>query len=181
MKKWLTIYSSNTGNTKQIACALNNALDDNEGDIYSINNISADFSFADYDVIMVGYWLSRGGPDPKSKKILGQLSNKEVILFQTHGAEKYSEHAVTAFARAANYLGEGCTILGTFASQGKINPALLARREQGSPDDPHTANDRNKKRWANAALHPDADDLQAAADFITAMKRKFMLRQKYLK
>lgn len=61
--------------------------------------------------------------------IIEKLNNKTVILFQTQGAELNSEHSITAFARAASYLGENCKVLGTFASQGKINPAMLERRK----------------------------------------------------
>ena len=71
-------------------------------------------------------------------------------------------------------------MLGTFSSQERINPALLTRRQNSTDkNDPHAANERNKKRWENAAKHPDENDLQRAKDFVFAMKRKLALREKY--
>ncbi|HJF84257.1 flavodoxin family protein [Megamonas hypermegale] len=179
MHKWLIVYSSVTGNTKQIAEAMYGAFAEGEADIISIREIGT-ISLDDYDYIAVGYWLTRGAPDKAVQKFLAELSGKTVVLFQTHGAEVGSEHAVTAFARAAAKLGEGCDVLGTFSSQGRINPALLSRRQNSTDkNDPHAANERNKKRWENAAKHPDENDLQRAKDFVFAMKHKLALREKY--
>lgn len=126
MKKWLIVYSSVTGNTKQIAEAIYNGFGEDMADIFAIRD---KFNLEDYDNIAVGYWLTRGEPDKMVQELLKKLNNKTVILFQTQGAELNSEHSITAFARAASYLGENCKVLGTFASQGKINPAMLERRK----------------------------------------------------
>ena len=181
LQKWLIVYSSVTGNTKQIAKAMYSAFAENEADIFSIKDVDK-IVLDDYDYIAVGYWLTRGAPDRAVQQLLSEISGKTVVLFQTHGAEIGSEHAVTAFARAASRLGNDCDVLGTFSSQGKINPALLARRQNSADkNDPHAANERNRKRWENAAKHPDENDLQRAKDFISAMKHKLTLREKYIK
>ena len=117
MKKWLIVYSSVTGNTKQIAEAIYDGFGENVADIFAIRD---EFNFEDYDNIAVGYWLTRGEPDKMVQELLKKLNNKTVILFQTQGAELNSEHSITAFARAASYLGENCKVLGTFASQAKM-------------------------------------------------------------
>ena len=54
---------------------------------------------------------------------------RRVVLFQTHGADVGSEHAVTSFARSAYLLGAGCEILGTLSVQGKLAPPSCAPRE----------------------------------------------------
>ena len=128
---WLIVYSSLTGNTKQIAEAMYTTFTNGEADIFSIKEIDK-INLDDYDYIAVGYWLTRGAPDKTVQEFLTTIKHKTVMLFQTHGTEPGSEHAVTAFARAAYKLGEDCTILGTFSSQGKINPALLARRQNNT-------------------------------------------------
>ena len=124
MKKWLIVYSSVTGNTKQIAEAIYDGFGEDMANIFAIRD---EFNLEDYDNIAVGYWLTRGEPDKMVQELLKKLNNKTVILFQTQGAELNSEHSITAFARAASYLGENCKVLGTFASQGKINPAMLIK------------------------------------------------------
>lgn len=180
MQKWLVVYSSGTGNTKKIAEAFYNALEENEGELYALKDLPKDISLDDYDVIATGYWLTRGAPDMTVQKFLGRLTGKNVVLFQTQGAVKGTEHSVTAFARAASRLGADCHVLGTFACQGKINPDLLARRVSGSPDDPHAASPENLKRWATAAQHPNTQDFEDTAAFVQAMKRKIKMRRVYL-
>lgn len=180
LQRWLIVYSSNTGNTKKVAEAMYKALAKDESDICSLKEFPDDTELAEYDVIAVGYWLTRGGPDALTKKFLSRITNQKVVLFQTHGTEVGSEHSVTAFARAASCLGNDCDILGTFACQGKINPALLSRRASIPADDPHAPNARNLKRWEAASQHPDQKDLDNVVEFIEAVKRKLKLREKYL-
>lgn len=177
MKKWLIVYSSVTGNTKQIAEAIYNGFNEGEADIYAVKD---DFNLADYDNIAVGYWLTRGEPDKMVQGLLSKLNNKTVVLFQTQGTELNSEHSITAFARAASYLGDNCKVLGTFASQGKINPAMLEMRKMAGKDNPHAATPENIKRWEQASMHPNEEDFSRAKDFVKAMKRKIALREKYL-
>ena len=58
-------------------------LSEGIADIYTIKEITDDFSFDDYDIIAVGYWLTRGGPDMQVQKLLKRLENKHVVFFQT--------------------------------------------------------------------------------------------------
>ena len=148
MKKWLIVYSSVTGNTKQIAEAIYDGFGEDMANIFAIRD---EFNLEDYDNIAVGYWLTRGEPDKMVQELLKKLNNKTVILFQTQGAELNSEHSITAFARAASYLG-----------------------------DPHAATPRNLERWQKASMHPNEEDFSRAKEFVKAMQRKIALREKYL-
>lgn len=177
--KWLIVYSSATGNTQKVAEAIYSGFEHGEADIYSIKD-SDKFNLDDYDNIAVGYWLTRGGPDKTVQELLSKLHHKQVVLFQTHGTEVGSEHCFTAFARAATYLNSDCKVLATFTCQGRINPALLAKRFNGDVNDPHTASTRNKARWASAANHPNEEDLNRAKELVNVIKHKLALRQKYL-
>ena len=125
-----------------------------------------------YDAVAVGFWVRRGGPNEEAAAYLRQISGKPVVLFQTLGAEENGEHAMTSLARAAALLGPGCEIVGTFSCRGRIHPALLAKREALAPGDPHYPNERNRARWAAAAPHPDAADLERARQFMQAMAKR---------
>ena len=172
MSKWLIIYSSLTGNTKKIAEKIYESAGD--ADIFDIK--SAPKNFSDYEVVALGYWLKRGAPDPLMTELLPKIHDTKVILFQTHGTEKFTEHSITAFARAGYLLGENCKILGTFSCQGKINPALIEKRMKSGENDPHLA---NIDRWKKAADHPNEEDLQDAANFVETIKRKILILKKY--
>ena len=173
MRKWAVIYSSTTGNTKAIAEEIAGA---SGGDIFRVQDAPTDLST--YDVVALGYWLRRGGPDDLMKAYLPKVNDACVILFQTHGADVGSEHAVTSFARAAYLLGADCEILGTFSAQGKLAPALIARRKKAQPDDTHNSPEA-QERWVRAAEHPNEEDRAAARTFVEKMEHKLDLLEKF--
>ncbi len=175
MSKWAVIYSSVTGNTQMIAEAIAGAAE--EADIFRVQDAPVDLSA--YDIVAIGYWLKLGQPDPLTLNYLAQVKDSKVVFFQTHGTEPTSEHAITSFARAGYNLGAGCEILGTFGCQGKINPALLEKRKNAGPDDPH-GGAKAIERWQKAASHPDAQDLAAARELVPRMERKLALRKRFL-
>ncbi|EFR39731.1 MULTISPECIES: flavodoxin family protein [Selenomonas] len=173
MRKWAVIYSSVTGNTKAVAAAM---AEEAGADLFRVQDAPADLSA--YEAVALGYWLRRGGPDDLMKAYLPRVENARVALFQTHGADVGSEHAVTSFARAGYLLGAGCEILGTFSAQGKLAPALIEKRKRGAKDDSHNSPEA-QERWVRAANHPDADDLAAARTFVQKMEHKMDLLEKF--
>lgn len=173
MRKWAVVYSSATGNTRAVAEAI---AAETGADLFRVQDAPADLSA--YEIVALGYWLRRGGPDDLMKAYLPRITNARVALFQTHGADVGSEHAVTSFARAGYLLGTGCEILGTFSAQGRLSPALIAKRKKGPSDDSHNSPEA-QERWVRAAAHPDADDLAAARTFAQKMEHKMDLLEKF--
>ena len=111
-------------------------------------------------------------------RYLPQVQGRNVVFFQTHGTSPTSEHAITSFARAGYHLGPDCEILGTFGCRGKINPAMLEKRKNAGPDDPH-GGAKSMERWKLASTHPDAEDEQHAREFVQQMKRKLVQRERF--
>ena len=173
MRKWAVIYSSVTGNTKTIAEEIAGAAG---ADLFRVQDAPQDLS--GYEVVALGCWLRRGGPDDLMKAYLPTVTNARTVLFQTHGADVGSEHAVTSFARSAYLLGAGCEILGTFSAQGKLSPALIERRRKAGPDDTHNS-PAAQERWMRAADHPDEADRAAARAFVHKMEHKLDLLEKF--
>ena len=64
--KFLIVYSSRTGNTRQVAEALYAAAPDGS----TISKVETAPAADGYDVIFVGYWMDRGTADEKSKAYL---------------------------------------------------------------------------------------------------------------
>ena len=175
MGKWAVIYSSVTGNTRTIAEAIAEQAGDT--DVFRVQDAPEDLS--SYEVVALGYWLRLGQPDPLMLKYLPKVRDAQVVFFQTHGTSPTSEHAITSFARAGYNLGPGCTILGTFGCRGKINPAMLAKRKNAGPDDPH-GGPQSMERWKLASTHPDAQDIADAKDLVDRMKHKMAMRDRFL-
>ena len=65
-------------------------------DLFRVQDAPTDLSA--YDVVALGYWLRRGGPDDLMKTYLPKVKDACVLLFQTHGTDVGSEHAVTSHA-----------------------------------------------------------------------------------
>lgn len=175
MGKWAVIYSSVTGNTRTIAEAI--AEQAGDADVFRVQDAPEDLS--GYDVVALGYWLRLGQPDPLMLKYLPKVRDAQVVFFQTHGTSPTSEHAITSFARAGYNLGPGCTILGTFGCRGKINPAMLAKRKNAGPDDPH-GGPKSMERWKLASTHPDAQVIADAKDLVDRMEHKMAMRERFL-
>ena len=75
MGKWAVIYSSVTGNTKKIAEAMAEALGA-DCDVFRVQEAPEDVS--DYDVVLLGYWLRLGAPDPLMLKYLLKVHGTRV-------------------------------------------------------------------------------------------------------
>ena len=161
--RWLIVYSSVTGNTKKVAEAIGEAVG---ADPVSVEEAPGDIP--GYDLVAVGYWLWRGGPDPKAAAYLSRLKDARVVLFETHAAEDRSEHAVTAFARAGARLGKGCSVLSVFECQGQVSEAIRKRHESLPANDPHA----KSTGWKTSVGHPDDADLERARAFALRAEEK---------
>lgn len=165
MNRWLVVYSSVTGNTKKVAEAFCEAV---EGALVPVEEAG---EATEFDAVAVGYWLWRGGPDPKTAAYLSRLSGVNVALFETHAADNRSEHSVTAFARAAAHLGKGCRVLNVFECQGQVPEAVREKRARLAAEksnDPHA----KAQGWKTSIGHPDEADLAKAREFALRTDKK---------
>ena len=159
--KVLIAYSSRTGNTRRVAEALAKAAP--EGSLLA--RVEDTPSADGFDVVFAGYWLDRGGPDAKAKEFLHSLHGKHIVLFETMGADPRSEHAYTGFANAGTALSPDNQIVGVFAVQGAVDPALLEmmrKMPEGSAH--HSA--QMEQTVKEAAKHPNAEDLKRAETYM---------------
>jgi flavodoxin len=162
MQKFLIVYCSKTGNTEKVAQALAQAAPE-RCDCCRVSEVGA---LKNYDVIFAGYWVDRGAPMKEMQDFLQQLHAKKVVLFQTLGAEPYSEHGVTSLVNAGKYLNPDCNVLGTLSIRGAIDPKLIAQMEKFPPGTPHAPTEESRKRWAEAAVHPNEEDLVNCKEYM---------------
>lgn len=166
--KTLIVYSSLTGNTRQIAEAIYEIFGE-QADLFPVEKApSAD----GYDLIAVGFWVDRGTADKKAQGYLGGLRNQQVALFATLGAYPDSEHAAKSMANAAALLDESNQVVGTFICQGKVDPRLIEQFKKLPEGHPHGLNAERLARHQEAAKHPDAADLNNAKAIFREIKRK---------
>lgn len=159
-RKSLVIYSSLTGNTKKVAEAVQSVIPN--CDIVSIDNVPENLN--EYYFTAVGYWVDRGLPDAKSKKLIRSLKNMNVALFGTLGAYPDSPHAKGCIRDSEAMLkitGKNNNVMGSFLCLGKIDPKLMDYMGKFMGDT-HPVTPERKARLLEAQTHPDNNDLENA-------------------
>lgn len=167
--KAIVVYSTLTGNTEKVARAVAAGL----GDGTEIFNVTEAPSPEPYDLVAVGFWVDRGHPDQRAMDYMKRVQGKKTFTFFTLGAKPESAHAYKCAYTAASFYGAGCEQIGCWHSQGAIDPKLIERMRQmpKTPGNPHAATPETEARWAAAATHPDAEDLQAATEAAKAVRQ----------
>ena len=166
--KTLIAYSSLTGNTRKVAAAIHAVLGP-AADLYPVESAP---SPAEYDFVVVGFWVDKGTADKKAQDFLKTIENKPVALFATLGAYPDSEHAADSLKNGAAFLAGTNRLAGTFICQGKIDPRLIEQFRTMPADHPHAPTPERLARYQEAARHPDEGDLQAAQAAFTAIKKQ---------
>lgn len=161
----LILYSSRTGNTKYLA----------EGISAGLSQPHRLLSVGDYDEglgpawILFGYWVDRGTADAKALAVLESMHGQNLGLFGTLGAYPDSAHAADVHERLQTLVAKQNRCLGSFLCQGQVDPALIEKFKQFPPEHPHALNAERRKRHADAASHPDEQDVSKALAACKAM------------
>ncbi len=153
--KSLVVYSSQSGNTEKMARAAYEALPDPK-EIHPVENAPDPSNF---DLVVVGFWLKAGNPDPKTQEFLKKVTGTRLFLFSTHGAAAGSAHANKAMETAKSLAG-GARVIGTFDCQGEVNSELLKKVKE-RPNPPEWIDEAD-----TAVGHPDENDLKALQEKI---------------
>ena len=156
--KTLVVYSSLTGNTQYIAQGIYEALSEDK-ELCAVEDIE---SLEDFDQIILGYWVDKGGPDKKASDLMKAIKGKKVGLFATLGAYPDSDHARTSLERGLALVEKDNEVIGSFICQGRIAEALKQRMEILPEGHPHYPDEKRRKRWADADGHPNEEDVRQA-------------------
>ena len=167
--KAAVVYSTLTGNTKKVAEAFCAGL----GSGTELFDVKDAPNMAAYDLVVMGFWVDRGHPDQKSMDFMKKVTGKKVFSLFTLGARPRTAHAFKCAYTSASYWGEGCEQIGSWHCQGAIDPKLIEqmRKMPKVPGNPHAATPETEARWADAASHPDAEDLEAAKEAAKAVRQ----------
>lgn len=161
----LVVYSSKTGNTRYLAEGVCAAL----GGAAELARVEDEPSPDGRPWLALAFWVDRGTADAKTLAYLNGLSGRRICLLGTIGAYPDSAHAVDVRRRTTALAAERNQVLGVFLCQGRIDPKLVEAFKKLPPDHPHAMNDERRKRHADAASHPNEDDVAAAAAALRAM------------
>ena len=155
MSKILVTYVSWTGNTKQVAEAIYEAL---EGD-KTLRPADKTHDLSQHDIIFVGFPVHSHSVPYKIEEFLKKIPpEKKIALFSTHGSLTGSRLSREALEHAT-ILASKSKVLGTFSCRGKVSFQAMEILSK-SPE---------HKAWvkmaASARTHPDENDLEEARSF----------------
>ena len=151
------VYSCRTGNTRQLAQAVRDALPPE--DCLYFGEPCAEALAADR--LYIGFWTDKGGPDPQASAFLRQLTCQQVFLFGTAGFGGQDSYYEKILKRVRRALPAGVTVLGSFMCQGKMPLAVRQRYEKLSRCPlPIPRMKAMLDNFDRALSHPDQQDLE---------------------
>lgn len=168
--KTLVAYSTLTGNTKMVGEKIFEIIK-GEKEIVSLNNIDS-VNLAEYNPIIVGYWVDKGTADSRTRKFIKKLQGKDVAYFGTLGADPLSDHGKKVQERVEKLCSENNNFLGGFLCRGKIDPKLVEKMGKFPLKLVHPLTPERLKRIEDAKPHPNAEDFQNAQKYFDELLNK---------
>lgn len=137
------VYSSNTGNTRLLAEAIDIIIGEKTTDI-----------------LFVGFWTDKGDADIKTQELLKSCQNKRIFLFGTCGFGGSDEYYEQIIGNVKAHIDMSNEVIGWYMCQGKMPETVRARyialkNSSNCPPNINTMIDNFDK----ALSHPDEIDL----------------------
>ncbi|MFP4654372.1 MAG: flavodoxin family protein [Methanohalobium sp.] len=128
--KVLVTYMTQTGNTKKIADAIYDTIDDDKEikEIKEVDNLEG------YDLAFIGFPIHQfNAPDEVKKFLNNNTKNKDIALFITHGApEDFGQ--VSDWISKSKEAAKGANIVDVFQCQGEVSQEIMDMLQNS--DDP---------------------------------------------
>ena len=159
--KILVTYSSKTGNTKKLAEGIFEGLGSMDKAILPMNEVN---DMSEYDIVLVGYWVDKGGPNTEAAEFLKTIEGKKVGVFATLAFWPDSEHGFKSIMAGEELVKEKNHVIGRYICQGKISDQMVAMFEKMGENSPHKPTPEKRKRYAISANHPSQADIAVAAE-----------------
>ena len=120
--RYSIVYSSKTGNTRQLAEAIERQLP--AGDLLYCG--APDAAALQADVLFVGFWTDKGTCDETVAQLLKQAEGKTVYLFGTAGFGQSQQYFDQILTRVRENLPAGAVYGGGYMCQGRMPQAAAA-------------------------------------------------------
>lgn len=168
--KILLTYSSKTNNTKKVADAIFEKMPN--ATFKRVEEITEKEEEM-YDLIVIGGWIDKGHMNASVDAFLARLHHKKVAFFFTLGAYPTGQHAYDCITTIKQKLEQNNNqVITHFHCQGNIDPTLMDWMKKLPKGHGHAPDQDRENRWADAANHPNGEDLRAAHNFVSTIERK---------
>lgn len=165
------IYSSLSGCTRRLAEGIFNGLTVEEKSIYDLKDGTPAIKG---DVILLGYWVDKGGPNAEMKAFMEKVEGKKVGVFCTLGFWADSMHAQASLHHGVEMLSEKNIILGGYVCNGALSQQMITAFRARSSG-PHSATPASEARWELMKDHPTQNEIALAAE---RFNERIMLAQR---
>ncbi|MDO4271189.1 MAG: flavodoxin family protein [Eubacteriales bacterium] len=153
--RYSIVYSSQTGNTKQLADRLRAALPAADCVCFGAPEERALAA----PLVFVGFWTDKGGCDERTAAFLPRLAGKRAALFGTAGFGGETSYFDGILRRVQALLPPDCEVPSGFMCQGKMPPSVRARYAAMLEKSPGDARIQSMlDNFDRALSHPDQAD-----------------------
>lgn len=155
-KRHSIIFSSRTGNTKELAETIYETLPKENCDYFGSDMMSEPTS----EYVYIGFWTNKGIADDESMKVIKRLKNKKIFLFGTAGFGGSEIYFQNILDRIKESIDSSNRLIGEYMCQGKM-PLSVRERYVKMKNQPQNMPDIKEliDNFDRALSHPDKDDL----------------------
>lgn len=156
------IYSSLSGRTEKLA----RAVADEAAKKYecSLHNLKDGTPVLDGEVILLGYWVDKGGPNKEMKQFMETVEGKAVGVFCTLGAYADSAHAIHSIEAGIDCVKEKNIVIGSYICNGALSEKIIEMFRKNGKEGTHSASPENEIRWKVMANHPTKAECDLGAE-----------------
>lgn len=160
--KYAVIYSSETGNTKELANTIYVSLPGNDKTIIEAEKVTA---LPKADFYFVGFPVKNRSCGIEILDILEQVESGKIALFATCGLpakDKYKQYIENA---VRPWINDECGYLGLFLCQGKASEKFRGQLEKETG----CGQEELDKIMEAASSHPDENDIDRLYEFVDSV------------
>ena len=172
-ERYSILFSSMTGNTKELADAIREILPEETLDYFGLcKDADPQSENCDYfgvkeigqpqsEMLYIGFWTDKGTADEATTTLLKSLRNKKIFLFGTAGFGGSEEYYQKVLHNVRENIDPSNQIVGEYMCQGKMPMAMRERYVKMKEDPNHKPNlDMLIENFDRALSHPDKADLE---------------------
>lgn len=154
------IYSSLSGCTKKLAQGIYDGLENVEKSIWDL----ADGEPApDGDILLLGYWVDKGGPNAQMKAFMEKLEGRTVGVFCTLAYWADAAHGAASLTAGVDAVKEKNTVIGSYVCNGHISDKMI-QAFRSNPTGHHSATPEAELRWKLMENHPTPAEIALGAE-----------------
>lgn len=160
--KYAVIYTSETGNTEELAKNVFVSLPGNDKKIINAAEMT---ELPEAECYFIGFPIKNRTCGIEILDILEQLDNVKIALFATCGmpaSEKYKQYVENAVTL---WINDGCSCLGFFLCQGKVSEKFREKLETET----NYSQEELDRIIEIASAHPDDNDIDRLYEFVDAV------------